>query len=145
MNNIEKRVTELINEYGSAEPEVICEGMGLIIVVHELPQHVNGFTVRMNGIPFIVLNSSLDYYRSRVTTAHELGHIVLHGATNSIELSCNTGFCVSRFEREADCFAAHLLMKAELSSFEGRESLTTEDVSKMAHIPMEMVENAFTS
>ena len=104
---------------------------------------VNGFTVTMNGMLFVVLNSELDYYRKRVTMAHELGHIILHKGTNSIELSCNTGFCVSRYEREADCFAVYLLMHTVLSQNESFESLTAEEISMLAHIPMDMVERAF--
>ena len=144
MNKTENKVKELVAVYGSAEPEVICEGMGVTIVSHELPDRVNGFTVRMYDMPFIVLNSSLNYYERRVTMAHELGHIVLHNGTNSIELSCNTSFCVSKYEREADCFAAMLLLCAEYSTLEDYECLTAEEVSKMTHIPQKLVEQAFT-
>ena len=143
MKKIEKRVKALVEEYGTAEPLELCEEMGITIVEHELPSCVNGFTVRMNEMPFIVLNDALNDDERRVTMAHELGHIVLHRGTNSIELSCNTGFCVTKYEREADCFAVFLLMQAELTSFEGYECLTTEEVSKMAHIPLDMVEQAF--
>ena len=144
MNKTENKVKELVAAYGSAEPEVICEGMGVTVVTHDLPACVNGFTVRMYEMPFIVLNSALNDDERRVTMAHELGHIVLHNGTNSIELSCNTSFCVSKYEREADCFAAFLLLQAELSSFEGYECLTAEEVSKMTHVPQKMVEQAFT-
>lgn len=144
MNKTEKKVKELISTYGTAEPLELCEEMGIITVDHELPSCVNGFTVRVRDIPFIVLNSELNYYERRVTMAHELGHIVLHKGTNSVELSCNTSFCVSKYEREADCFAVCLLMQAELSSFEGHECVTAEEVSQMTHIPMSMVEKALS-
>lgn len=144
MNKTEKKVNELISTYGTAEPEALCEDMGIITLDQELPERVNGFTIRMYDIPFIVLNSGLSYYERRLTMAHELGHIVLHKGTNSIELSCNTSFCVSKYEREADSFAVCLLMQAELSSFDCHESLTAEEVSQMTHIPMSIVEQALT-
>ena len=80
MNKTENKVKELVAAYGSAEPEVICEGMGVTVVTHDLPACVNGFTVRMYEMPFIVLNSALNDDERRVTMAHELGHIVLHPA-----------------------------------------------------------------
>ncbi len=140
MNKIEARVRKIIEEYSTAEPEDICENMGIITLSQPLPACVNGFTVRMNDIPFIVINSSLDYHQKRVTMAHELGHVVLHKGTNSIELSCNTSFCISKYEKEADTFAAYLLMYAELSAFEGYESLTVEELSRLAHIPVGMAQ-----
>lgn len=140
MNKIEERVREVISEYSTAEPEDICENMGIITLSQPLPACVNGFTVRMNEIPFIVINSCLNYNERRVTMAHELGHIVLHKGTNSIELSCNTSFCVSKYEREADTFAAYLLMYAELYSFDCYDSMTVEELSKLARIPVRMAQ-----
>ncbi len=143
MNKTEQAVRELIAELHTSEPDLICEKMGIITLEQELPERVNGFTVRMSGISFIVLNKSLEYYRKRFTKAHELGHIVMHNGTNSLELSLNTGFCVSKYEREADSFAAWLLMLAETSELEGLECFTAEDVSRIAHIPMSAADNAF--
>ena len=79
----------------------------------------------------------------RFTTAHELGHIILHGCTNSINLSCNTGFCVSRYEREADLFAAYLLLQAEYDQYVDYETLTVDQVSQITHIPQSKVDKLF--
>ncbi len=144
MINIKEKVLSLKDRYGCAEPEQLCEKMGINIVDHELPDNINGFTVSMEGIPFIVLNSALNYYDRRITMSHELGHIVLHGSTNTVCLSLNTSFCLSKFEREADCFAACLLMEAGLEEIDGMDCVTAEDIAKRAHIPQEMVENAFS-
>lgn len=143
MNKTEHIVRELIAVFHTSEPDTICDKMGVITLEQDLPDRVKGFTVKMNGINFIVLNKSLEYYRKRFTKAHELGHIIMHNGTNSLELSLNTGFCVSKYEREADSFAAWLLMLAEMSEFEGVESLTAEDVSRIAHIPMYAAHSAF--
>lgn len=143
MKNIAQRVDQLIRKYGCAEPFTICEKMGIMVVDHELPEHINGFTITMEGIRFIVLNTLLNYYNRKITAAHELGHIILHGTTNTIKLSTNTSFCVSKYEREADCFAAHLLLAAEQSDLEGLDSITTEDISMLTHMPKSMIEDAF--
>ena len=143
MNKIEHSVKQLINKCGSADPFLICEKMGIITVDRDLPEHINGFTVTMEEIPFIILNTALNYFNRRITAAHELGHIILHGTTNTVQLSLNTSFCISKFEKEADCFAAHLLLAFESDETIGMESITAEDISKLTHMPKSMIENAF--
>lgn len=143
MKKIKEIVTGLVARFQCSSPEALCEKMGITVITQELPEHINGFTVRMEGLPFIVINSCLDYGARRVTVAHELGHIVLHGSTNTVNLSCQTSFCVNRIEKEADCFAALLLMEEELSELEGRESITAEDISKLTHVPRNKIEDVF--
>lgn len=143
MNKIQKCVQDIVIKNGSAEPKAICENMGIIILSLELPERVNGFTMQSRGRWFIVLNRMLDDDRKRFTTAHELGHIIMHGCTNSINLSCNTYFCVSKYEREADMFAAWLLLTAEYDLCTECETLTIRQASRMAHIPEEKVDELF--
>lgn len=143
MGKIKQKVNQLVAENGSADPFLICEKMGIIVLDQDLPDSINGFTVTMEGIRFIVLNQSLDYYCRRITAAHELGHIILHGTTNTLKLSLNTSFCISKYEREADCFAAHLLLAAESEELEDMESVTCDDISRITHMPKSMIETAF--
>ena len=117
--------------------------MGITVLTHDLPASINGFTVRMEGMPFIVLSSALESFERRITIAHELGHIVLHKGTNTVELSINTSFCVNKYEREADCFAAHLLLASSLQELDGMETVTSETLAKLTHMPKEMIEEAF--
>ncbi len=143
MKKIAKTVKNIIEKYGTADPFAICEEMEIQVLDLSLPESINGFTITMEGIKFVVLNDMLDYYRRKITAAHELGHIILHGSTNTIQLSANTSFCISRIEKEADCFAAHLLLSEELSEVYEDEVLTSEFLSKKMHIPKDMIENAF--
>lgn len=143
MKDIRKAVNELTEKYDCCDVFELCEKMGITVLEKELPKSINGFTVTMEGMPFIVLKLSLSDEEKRVTAAHELGHIVLHSSTNTVALSVNTSFCINKYEREADCFAAHLLLASELSELDGMESITSETVSKLTHIPRETIENAF--
>ena len=143
MERIKQKVDRLIEDMGSADPFFICEKRGIIVLDQDLPDSINGFTITMDGIRFIVLNKNLDYYCRKITAAHELGHIILHGSTNTIKLSLNTEFCISKYEREADCFAAHLLLAAELQELQFMESVTCDDISRITHIPKSMIESAF--
>lgn len=143
MKKIAEKVLELIKKYGTADPADICEKLGIVVHTHDLPRHINGFASTYNDVPFIVLNDSLEYYERKITLAHELAHIILHRYTNSVNLSMNTSFCTSKYEKEADCFAAHLLLAGEISDLETMESVTAEDVSKITHMPISMIEKAF--
>lgn len=141
MEKIRKKAESIISLYKTADPREICEKMGIIILEQDLPNSVNGFMLNYLESEFIILNQNLNYDERYVTLAHELGHIILHGDTNSIRLSCNTNFCISKYEREADCFAAFLLMNLKIPSPEEFESLTTHDISRMIHMPVSVVED----
>ena len=143
MKNIPETVRQLVAKYGCCDPTQLCEKMGITVLTHDLPASINGFTVRMEGMPFIVLSSALESFERRITIAHELGHIVLHKGTNTVELSINTSFCVNKYEREADCFAAHLLLASSLQELDGMETVTSETLAKLTHMPKEMIEEAF--
>ena len=117
--------------------------MDIMILSVELPERVNGFTMKSHGRWFIVLNDMLDDDRKRFTTAHELGHIVIHGCNNSISLSCSTYFCTSKYEREADMFAAYLLLTAEYDRCVECDTLTIQQASQIAHIPEEKADELF--
>lgn len=143
MQKIKEKVKYIISKYKTSAPTEICEKMGIIILNEDLPDSVNGFMLKLMESVFIIINRNLNDDEKRVTIAHELGHIVLHGETNVINLSCNTSFCVSKYEREADCFAAYLLLYDEMPSFEGYESVTSQDISKITHIPQKMIDDAF--
>ena len=143
MKNIRETVRQLVAKYGCCDPTQLCEKMGITVLTHDLPASINGFTVRMEGMPFIVLSSALESFERRITIAHELGHSGLHKGTNTVELSINTSFCVNKYEREADCFAAHLLLASSLQELDGMETVTSETLAKLTHMPKEMIEEAF--
>ena len=50
----------------------------------------------------IIINENLPYEDQRVTAAHELGHIILHGKTNSFQLTECTDIPIERLENEID-------------------------------------------
>lgn len=57
-----------------------------------------GFTMKKEGLSYILYNEEKGYYTNRFTIAHEIGHIILgHNADDSVA------------KREANCFARNLL------------------------------------
>lgn len=69
---------------------------------------IDGFSQMVNNRPIIVLNQKKgSLARKSFSLAHELGHLVLHSCRDKRELDS------SEIEKEADDFAASLLMPAE--------------------------------
>jgi Zn-dependent peptidase ImmA (M78 family)/DNA-binding XRE family transcriptional regulator len=82
----------------------LIEATGVPIFVVDLG-HEKLSAISMPGISgrhVIILNGSLPPSAQRFALAHELGHLVMHGGTASDDM-----------EREADLFAAALLMPAD--------------------------------
>ncbi len=93
-------------------------------------------------IPMIVLNSDLPESLQRVILSHELGHAVLHRKHNGLsafhdfELFDET----SRFEYEANIFAAEYLMQdAEVLELM-RENTSFFDAARVLRVPVELLD-----
>ncbi len=61
----------------------------------------------------VVISNTLRSPDDRACAAHELGHALLHRGVNTFFLSENTNLVCGRYEREADLFAAALLLDEE--------------------------------
>jgi len=76
------------------------EAAGIVII--EMPlgtRRIDGLSQRIGSVSIVILNSEAPTDRKRLTMAHELGHLVMHGEYASVEA-----------ESEANRFAAELLV-----------------------------------
>lgn len=84
---------------------------------------VDAFSVWHDGVPYVFLTTLKTAERARFDLAHELGHLVLHSRAEGGDL-----------EREADAFAAALLMPVdELRSRVRREAAVPQLLRSKAH------------
>ncbi|MEG1869213.1 MAG: ImmA/IrrE family metallo-endopeptidase [Oscillospiraceae bacterium] len=88
----------------------------------------------------IYLDINLEPEQKSQVLAHELGHVLLHGEKNLLFLSKYTLFVPSRYEREADLFAAYLLTDKERLSGFGYNVIATEQLAAMCGISLQMAE-----
>ncbi|WP_190238191.1 ImmA/IrrE family metallo-endopeptidase [Cereibacter johrii] len=122
-----QQAEKLLKEFNIAEPpvdpEMIAERMGVDVVYADFSEpvasQISGY-LDMSGEPRIVINSAIPPARKIFTIAHELGHYILHREYAESEnyqlLARNNSHHGQKpiVEREADTFAAHLLVPADM-------------------------------
>lgn len=134
--NIEGKTRELIEKFGTADPEELCFRMGIVVADCELPEETKGFCLMLSGGSAIMINENLSYNERKSCIAHELGHAVLHKGLNYMFMSQNTCMITGKFEREANLFAAYLI----LQTISPKEGETIENFSRRTALSKESVE-----
>jgi Zn-dependent peptidase ImmA (M78 family) len=106
---VERKALEVLRRFGLGEPPValddICRAEGLAVCARPF-DYVAGLFLNDDVFPVIVVNSRQPSARQRFTVAHELGHYYLRHKRPSFAEPGGA----SRLERDAERFAAHLLM-----------------------------------
>jgi Zn-dependent peptidase ImmA (M78 family) len=112
---------------GEVPVETIVKSLGIIIKIDEVNENLSGFVARKKGSQKAIIGVNKAHHpnRQRFTIAHELGHYLLHeGEQVHLDTSPDS-FTINlrnsesskgenNDEREANLFAAELLMPAEL-------------------------------
>ena len=86
---------------------------------------LDGFSTWAGGsrlLPVLVLGGTVSWERRRFTTAHELGHLVLHQSPQG---------SVAQFEHEANEFAAELLLPSEAMCHQFSGHIAMRDLAKL--------------
>ncbi|HZG28356.1 MAG TPA: XRE family transcriptional regulator [Ensifer sp.] len=79
----------------------LCERAGILVIVCDFVENVDGVTMRLRDIPPVIfLNRRAPPDRMRHSLAHELGHLIMHAIPTD------------EMEAEADTFAGELLVPA---------------------------------
>lgn len=144
MDKIKRRAENLKKRFSSSDPFRICEEMGISLFYTDLPSTVNGLFFKCLKNYIIIVNDSLSFEECRVTVAHELGHILLHGGTNSFQLSMYTDIPISKLEQQANYFASCLLIdEDELTHDYCGSALSVEDIASISRLPESLVQLYF--
>ena len=104
-----KRLADsLVQRYHTRDPFRIADELGYTIIYTPLVG-VRGFYQYIKRCHIIYLDNSLDEPVACFVCAHELGHSFLHRDYNRIFMDTRTFMVTSRYETEADHFAADLI------------------------------------
>lgn len=121
MENINKKIQRLVSYHtrmcGTNDPRRIAESLGIHIIIMPLG-NAAGYYKYMKRIRWIFINEDIvdDETYFRVVMAHELGHALLHKNENCTFMERHTLLSTSRIEREANLFAAELLITDDILS-----------------------------
>ncbi|MBC8570604.1 ImmA/IrrE family metallo-endopeptidase [Zongyangia hominis] len=141
MDYIRTLAADLIAAFSTRDPFELCDALDILVLKADLPIGMNGFFTTLLGHRVIYLALGLPRERQRQICAHELGHALLHQQMNRLFMEKSTHLAQGRYEREADLFAACLLIDDNmLKEGEGR---TIEELSCLAGVDRRLMELRF--
>lgn len=120
---IKKRVEKCVRQYGTRDPFELADQMGVLYQVGKFS--FAGCYMFLKNHRYIFLSDQLEDAERRVVMAHELGHAILHRKQNCYFIRNKTLFLNSKTEKEANQFAADLLIGDDIL-LEAREKGYTE-------------------
>ena len=114
---IVETVEKLKKRYHVEDPFQACREMGIILLPQPMgleEDSIKGFYLQKKRIKTITYNSDLPYVLQRIIVSHELGHSELH-TRGGVHAFHDVGMFdeSSRFEKEANLFAAEYLLNDE--------------------------------
>lgn len=138
---IKKLVDAVVGRHGSRDPFFICERLNIEIIYYHFSENIKGFFVKDNlKRQFIIaINSRLPPRTRKAVLSHELGHAYLHPELSRYYIKRNTLFSTDKFEREADIFAAELLVPDIELIKHLKERSTLLKMSYELDVPLELL------
>lgn len=131
----------LVRRYGTASPAELCDYLGVRMFRCKLPERTGGVSFQAQTGPVVLLSRKLAGAELRYCCAHELGHVLLDPGLNAQTMASRTNLCIPRFVREADLFAACLLIEPSLEKWhESYDTLTVEQIACLAGLPVRVAD-----
>lgn len=131
----------------TVDPIKLCRELKILLLARPLgkePNAIKGFYYMNRRIKSITVNSDLPEVIQRIIIAHEIGHAELH-ASRGINEFHDVGMFdeSSAMEKEANLFAAELLLKDEdvLKALNG--DTTFSAAAAELYVPMELLDFKF--
>lgn len=111
---IKNYVAKLIKRCGTSDPFSLAKELNIVVLNVPLGE-LKGFYMYLKKNRTIFINSDIeDIEQRRVVLAHEIGHALLHTKINCYFMQKNTFLNTSKYEIEANRFAAELLVSDEI-------------------------------
>ena len=106
---IKQKANSMARKFNSRNPLEIIKNLNVILVYYPL-KDVRGFYQFFQRNNIIYIDGNLPENEQIVVCAHELGHMLLHKNSNALFMDTRTHFVTTKYENEANTFAAELLI-----------------------------------
>lgn len=144
---ISRIVAKLKRKYGTDDVRTLCGSMKILINLAPMGSGrtaVKGFFLRSARMKVITINSDLPSVVQRFILAHELGHAVLHGNSGFSTFHDTALYDESTLaEKEANLFAAELLMRDEDVLEQINMDGTFSSAAARLNVPVELLDFKF--
>lgn len=141
MKRIDGIAEALAAEHCTRDPFALCDALGILVYNAPLPESMNGFYFSPDGRGMICIREGMKEPLAKITCAHELGHALLHPSLNLVFMQTKTQMEVEKYEREADCFCACLLLPTDmLKSLRREGGCTVEELMCRTGLPERLIE-----
>ena len=141
-----KRAEYYIKKYKTRDPFTIARELGISVELKILSiNSPRGIFKKIFGKKFIIVNISRIASPSELNMilAHELGHAILHCNHSAFFLHDHTLYARGKFEREANIFAAELLIDIDNLDKHSIENYSIEQLSSFLKVPIELIKIKF--
>ena len=140
ISRILEEVDKLTRKYKTRDPFEIAKGLNIDIVYHDLG-NLKGYYYYQSRMKYIVINKNISEDLKPVICAHELGHdrLHLHFAKNFAIREFGLFDMSSKPEREANLFAAELLVDETRFLELILEGNTYSDISSIMNMPVKII------
>ena len=137
-----EKVKSLVKKFKTRDPFTIARELGITIKYKYLSDdYPKGMFKKILRRKFIILNMNriLNEDELRIVIAHELGHAVLHSSDTAFFLHDHTFYSRGRFEKEANCFAAELLIDLSIIDEVYIGSYSINQLALFYGVPIEFI------
>lgn len=140
ISRILEEVDKLTKKYKTRDPFEIAKGLNIDIIYHDLG-NLKGYYYYQSRMKYIVINKNISEDLKPVICAHELGHdrLHLHFAKNFAIREFGLFDMSSKPEREANLFAADLLVDETRFLELILEGNTYSDISSIMNMPVKII------
>lgn len=121
-------VTYYVKKLNTTDPFKIADSLGILYQIGNIG--CEGCYMFLKNHRYIFLNQNLSKSDMYLVMAHELGHALLHRKENCYFIRNKTFLSVSKIEREANTFAAELLIQDSLIT--ENPDLTRQQIARLA-------------
>lgn len=141
---ITQQAENLIRQCATRDPFEIAKVLGLRIQFADIGT-LEGFYTILEGQHFVVINNQLDARQAAGVLAHEIGHDRLHRCFAGKDSMQNTMFydMAQQPEREADLFAAALLLDKNVVEPMAESGQTASQIAAALGVPTKYVKLYF--